>query len=334
MTPRIAHLLRHGVAATACAVLGLAAAPAQAADAFPSQPIRLIVPYAPGGSLDAIARPLANELGARLGQSIIVENIAGASGTIGAARVVKARPDGHTLLLGITSNVALSPLVDSKVPYKTTDLAPVAKVGTSGLVLVARPDLPVSSMSDLIALAKRSPGKLSYGVPGSGSLYHLAMEDLNSTAGIDITLVPYSGAGQVGNDVMGSHLDLGLVGLPAFIPLIDSKKLKALAVMSKTRDIGAPDIPSASETGSLAQLDFSIWTGVFAPKDTPESIKATLHDAIVVVLADPDVKAQYARIGVAVAGPLSPSAYAEEIRQESVKLDAIARQNNIRINQD
>lgn len=304
--------------AAAALLAGAAATHAEAA--YPDRPIRMIIPYAPGGSLDPIGRVLGEELSRRLQQPVVVENVAGAGGMLGANRVAKANPDGYTLLIGITSNVSLAPLVTPQAQYQAADFDAISMVGTSGLVLVARPDLPVSDLAGALALARQKPGSLSYGIPGTGSLYHLAMEALKSDTGTDIVAVPYKGAGQASIDLMGGQIDLALLGLPAMLPHIANHKMKALAVMSRNRDVGDKNIPSASETAGLEGIDYDIWTGVFAPKGTPEPVRQRLHQEIQAILQSPEVIEGYRKMGVEVAPPQTLAQFSAFIAGQTDKL--------------
>ncbi len=250
------------------ALLGTAQA-VQAQVNYPTRPIKLIVPYAAGGSVDAFARVVTPGLEAKLKQPVVIENIAGAGGSIGVNRAVKATADGYTLLMGIVSDVVLAPLTESAVTYSYADLDPIGPLGTSGLGLVAKPSLGINSLSSMIAYAKANPGKLSYGATGAGSLPALAMEALKARTGADIAFIPYASASKIALDVMGGHLDIGVSGLPALIEHIKSGKVSAIGVMSKDRDPGAPEMVSAGETKELQGMDFFFWTGLFAPKGTP-----------------------------------------------------------------
>ncbi|MPT10696.1 MULTISPECIES: tripartite tricarboxylate transporter substrate binding protein [Comamonas] len=328
MNSRFDHLRRALLLLAVGSGLGFSA---YAQDKYPVRPIKLVIPYAPGGSLDPIGRVLADEMAKKLGQPVVVDNVPGANGMLGASKVLSSSADGYTLLLGITSNVTLAPLVTPNAKYKSSDFDALNMVGTSGLVLVTRPDLPVKSLSDLIKLAKGKPGTLSYGVPGAGSLYHLAMEIFNLKTGANITLIPYKGAGQASVDVIGGQLDMALLGLPAMLGFIESNKMKALAVMSKSRDIGNKNIPAASETPGLMDLDYSIWTGVFAPKGTPVHIKTKLHSTINQILANPSIAAQYEKMGVEVAKPQSMEAFSKFIENDTAKLQREVKATNLKL---
>lgn len=310
-----------GAARLGLAALALTAAtPVLAASDYPDRPIRMVIPFPPGGSLDPIGRVLAEELSQRLKQPVIVENVAGANGMVGSARVNKSPADGYTLLVGITSSIALVPLVTPNPAYQPTDFDAIGKIGTSGLVLVGKPDLPVNTLADLLELARKRPGQLSYGVPGSGSLFHLVMEVIKADAGVDLVAVPYRGAGQASVDLMGNQIDVAMLGLPAMLPHIASNKMKALAVTSKTPDIGNPSIPVAASVPALKNVDYDIWTGLFAPKGTPPAVRDRLHDALQDILKSPKVVDAYAKMGVQVASPQSAAQFGDYVKEDSVRL--------------
>lgn len=307
-------------------------AQANNAATYPQRLVRLVVSYGAGGSLDAITRLLSQELGKELKQSFVVENIAGAGGVIGVKHVIGAAPDGYTLLMGITSDVALAPLTNIAAKYQVSDLAPVANIGTSGIVLIGRPDLPANNLAELIQLAKTQPGKLSYGTSGTGSLPHVAMENIKALAGIDIGFVPYKSASAITTDVLGGHIDLAIVGLPALLPMIQQKKVKALAVMSKKRDPGDKAIPSASETPGLQNIDFAFWTGMFAPKGTPSAIVGKMHDSVLTALKQPAVIEQFNKMGVELAPAQSVAEFDAYVKNSQRQLQEAVKRGKISMN--
>lgn len=296
------------------AALGLAtiafAAPAIAQAQYPSQPIRMIVPYAPGGSVDAFARIVTPGLSQELGQPVVIENVAGAGGIIGVTRVVQAKPDGHTILMGIVSDVVIAPLVQSTAKYTHRDLTPIAPLGTSGLGVVANPKLGIRSFSDLIVRAKAEPGKLSYGATGAGSLPAIAMESFKKVTGTQMAFIPYASASKIATDVIGGNLDLAVSGLPALLEYVKAGRVTAVGVMSKNRDTGNPDIASASETRELKGMDFYFWTGIFAPANTPQPIVARVNAAFTKVMSNADVQARLKALGVDVSPATTPADYA------------------------
>jgi tripartite-type tricarboxylate transporter receptor subunit TctC len=313
--------------------LALAAAHTAFAQApYPNRPIKLIVPYAPGGSVDAFARVVGPALEARLKQPLVIENVAGAGGAIGVNRAVKAAPDGYTLLMGIVSDVVLAPLTESAVTYTYEDLEPIGPLGTSGLGLVAKPSLGINSLSSLIAHAKANPGKLSYGATGAGSLPALAMEALKARTGASMTFVPYASASKIALDVMGGHLDIGVSGLPALIEHVKSGKVTGVGVMSKERDIGAPDMPSAGDTKELQGMDFYFWTGLFAPKGTPSDVVLRVNAAFADALKDEKIRARFKDYGVKISEPMTSAQFGRYVAKSHADWGAVVKQSNFKKN--
>lgn len=323
--------MKRRILTTLALALAAGALPA-IAQSYPIQPIKLIVGYAPGGSVDAFARLVAPKLGQELGQPIVIENIAGAGGIIGVTRAVNAKPDGYTVLMGIVSDVVIAPRVQASAKYTYRDLQAVAPLGTSGLAVVANPELGIRSFDDLIRRARAEPGRLTYGATGVGSLPSIAMESLKKMTGTDITFIPYASASKIATDVIGGSVDLAVSGLPALLELIKSGRVTPVGVMSRERDIGNPDMAAAGETAALNGMDFYFWTGIFAPAGTPEPIVATLNQAFGRVLAQPDVQARLRDLGVKVSATATPAEFgrfvAESDRQweQAITNAGIARQ--------
>ncbi len=314
------------------AALSLVAVHGNAQAQYPNRPIKLIVPYAAGGSVDAFARVIAPSLEAKLKQPVVIDNVAGAGGAIGVNKAVKSSPDGHTILMGIVSDVVLAPLTESTVTYTYEDLAAIGALGTSGLGVVARPSLGISSLSGLIAFAKANPGKLSYGATGAGSLPALAMESLKQKTGVKIEFIPYASASKIALDVMGGHLDIALSGLPALLEPIKSGKVSAVGVMSRDRDIGAPDIVSAGETPELKGMDFYFWTGLFAPKGTPTDILMKVNAAFAEVLREEQVRNRFKDYGVKISDPLTPAQFGQFVAKSNADWTAVVKQSNFKKN--
>lgn len=270
---------RRGLRRRACALsLLLALAPQAWAQAFPTKPIRLVLPFAPGGSTDVIARPLADSLARELGQPVIVDNRPGAGSVIGNDAVAKSPPDGHTLLL-TTSSFAIVPALQPKLPYAgVSAFAPVVLLGRAPNVAIVRAGSPLKSAADMLAQARAHPGKLSYGSSGNGTSTHLAAELLKSTAKVFVTHIPYRGAGPVVTDVLGGQVDVGFATLPSIAPLLANGKLRALGVTSGTRSPLLPDVPTFAESGAPGSQSDN-WYGVFAPAGTPAAVVAQLHGA-------------------------------------------------------
>lgn len=317
---------------TAAACVGLAALPVLAAEGYPTQPVKMIVGYAPGGSVDTFARIVAPKLGAELGQTVIIENVPGAGGIIAVTRAVNAKPDGYTILMGIVSDVVLAPLVQNSAKYTYKDLASVAPLGTSGVGLVANPQLGIRTFGDLIKRAKAEPGKLTYGATGVGSLPAIAMESFKKTTGTDIIFIPYASASKIATDVIGGNVDLAISGLPALLEIIKSGRVTPIGVMSHERDIGNPDMPSAGDSPELKGMDYYFWTGIFAPKDTPPPIVDTLNAAFGRVMAQPEVQERFKSLGVRVSAPTDAAQFGQFVANSheqwaaAIKQAGIARQ--------
>lgn len=272
------------------AVLGIAAD-------FPTKPLRLIVPFPPGGLLDILGRQLGPPLSAQLGQAVIVENRAGANGTLGYDAAVKSAPDGHTLVIGGGSAFVVNPLLNPHLPYDPVrDLAPVSMVSRGPMVLITNASFPAQTVRDLVSLAKASPGKLAYATPGNGNPNHLAGEMFKSVAGIDMTHVPYKGAALVITDVIAGHVPIAFVTLGAGLSHIRSGKVKALAVTTDTRWPAAPELPTMAEAG-LPDVQLVEWSGLFVPVKTPPEAISKLNDAVHKALNTPEVRARIVEQG-------------------------------------
>lgn len=259
------------------------------AQSYPAKPVRLVVPYAPGGAVDIIARATAQELTKRLGQQIIVDNRTGAGGNIGSDTVAKAQPDGYTLLMASPANTINSSLY-ANMPYDPLrDLIPIALIGSVPSVMVANPSLPVQDIKQLIALAKAKPGALTYGSGGSGTTEHLAGEMFKSFAGIDLLHVPYKGGAQVMIDLMGGQVALMFSNQLGVLPHIKAGKLKALGVASAGRSAALPDVPTFAEAG-FPDFKVSVWWGVMGPAGMPKEIVSQLNREIVAGLSSPEMK--------------------------------------------
>jgi tripartite-type tricarboxylate transporter receptor subunit TctC len=271
------------------AAAGILAAPATAlADDYPTKPIRLMIPTAAGGLMDVAARIAADYLGKSLGQRLIIENRSGSGGNLGVEAVVKAEPDGYTLGLIQLGNVAINPYVYDMSFDPLAELVPVAPVTSSAILVVAGASVPVNNLQELIALAKKEPGKLAYGSAGPGTAPHLAGEMFKSQAGVDILHVPYRGAGPAVNDTIGGHVQLTFVGWGAVRGPVESGHLKVLAVAQPKRIAAAPQLPTAAEAG-LPSYEFVTWFGVVAPKGTPQPIIDKLVKNIHAMQDDPEV---------------------------------------------
>jgi tripartite-type tricarboxylate transporter receptor subunit TctC len=302
--------------------LGMGTAHAQGAEvAFPDRPIRLIVPYPPGGSTDPAARLIASDIGPRLGQNVVVENRAGAAGAIGTEAVARAAPDGYTLLLH-TSVISTDPTLKKNAPYDVKrDLAPVTLAVNGPYLLVVNPSLPVRNVAELITYAKANPGKLNFGSAGQASSGHLIGELFKKAAGIDMVHVPYKGGGPSIVGLVGNEVQLVFDTFGGSRALAESGKLRAIAVTSPNRASLMPDIPTVSESG-LKDFSAVYWLGIFAPAKTPPAIIDKLHGVIRQSLETPAVKAKMLDIGN-VPQALSPTEFGRVLDADIQRYRAI-----------
>lgn len=275
------------VSALTAAVLPTAAL----AQAWPDKPIAVVVPFGAGGGVDAAARIVLPKLSERLGQQLIIENVPGASGTIGTQRVARAKADGYTLLFAVASPINVAPLVaPDKVRYDALkDLAPIAPVAVSPFVLVGKAGLPAANTAELLALARKQPGKLTYGTDGFGTSLHVTAAMITHIAGVDILHVPYKSGPQVLTDVAGGQVDLGVLPVALVQGMVKEGKVKAYGVTSKARTDALPGVPSLSETPALATMDVESWMGLLGPAGLDPAIVARLNREVAAVLADPAV---------------------------------------------
>ncbi|ETF02543.1 MFS transporter [Advenella kashmirensis W13003] len=264
------------------------------AQSFPDRAVKLVVPYAPGGSADIAARLISDDWAKALGQPLVIENKAGAGGNIGVDLVSKAKPDGYTIGLQ-TVSLAINPALYPNMPYDTlADLAPIGMVATSQHVLVVNNDLPAKNVSELIRDAKASPGKIQYGSAGTGSTFHMAAELFKSISKTDITHIPYRGGGPALLDTVGGHVELSFPVLSAALPQVQGGKLRALGVTGPARSALMPEVPTIAESG-LPDYRFETWFMVFAPAGTPQPILEKLNSTLNASLNQPELKARMTR---------------------------------------
>lgn len=281
--------------------LVLAAATVHAA--YPDKAITLIVPFAPGGSSDNLARTIAPLLGAKLGQSIVIENVGGAGGVLGTQRAVRAAPDGYTVLVGSGSEVLINKVINPNLPYDgLRDLAPITFLATGPMVLVGKPGLSASNVPELLQLARSKPGALSYASAGNGTPMHVAGELLKMRSNIFMTHIPYRGASPALVDVMGGQVDLAISTLSAAQPHIKAGKVKAYAVTSARPSELAPDIPALGAVPGLEGFDLGVWFGLFVPAKTPADVLQKIHAAAQQVMSDPAVRKKLAEQGLSATG--------------------------------
>ncbi|RUR69230.1 tripartite tricarboxylate transporter substrate binding protein [Variovorax guangxiensis] len=304
----------------------VAAASAQAA--FPERPITLVVPYAPGGSADALARVLAVRVGAKLGTAVVVDNRPGASGTIGAGFAAKAAPDGYTVLYDATP-YSINPHLFARMPYAATALQPLALVALAPNIVIVRADSPLKSIKDLADKAKAEPGKINFASGGSGTVQRLAAELLRQRLGLDMVHVGYKSGGPAITDVMGGQVDFMFSTIAASYPLVSSGKLRALAVSSPQRSPRLPDVPTIAEIVAPGYKAYE-WNGVFLPTGTPVPIAEKLHKAVVEALKEEEVKKRFVDVGVQPVGS-TPAEFADFLKKEDAKWAEVIRKGNIKL---
>lgn len=292
---------------------------------YPARTVSILVPYAPGGTTDIIARLAAPNLSAALGKPFVVENRPGASGALAMGHVAKAAPDGHTLLANEITQSVLPALYPNLGFDPIRDLVPVSLIAETPVVLVAHPKVQANTLPELIDFAKKHPGKLNFGSGGSGSGPHLAGELLKVVAGVSIVHIPYRGSGPAIADLLGGNIDLLMSAAPTVEPHVRSGKLKALAVAGKQRVPSMPAVPTAAQAG-LPQWDFSIWFGLAAPRGTPDEVLATLSREVAKMVAKPDVRERLVAVGAEPVGS-TPAEYARRIESDAKRwADLIKRQ--------
>ena len=315
------------MARTFAAALLMSAAAFANAQTYPAKPIRIIVPWPPGGGTDLVARTVAQKFSEGLGQTAIVENRAGANGIIGADAAAKATPDGYTVMITIASH-AINPTLYQKLPYNTADLQTVSLLAQYPFVLTVHPSLPPKTTREFVALAKARPGQLSYASSGNGSGPHLGMALLKSMSGIDMVHVPYKGAGQAMTDLISGNVHVFLNNFLAAAPHIKSGKLRALAVTGDKRSAAAPQLPTISESGVPGYV-VTGWYGLFAPAATPQPVVATLHGAAVKALKSRDVSDRLTGEAAEIVAS-TPQQFAEFFKAEIAKWAAVIRKAGIR----
>lgn len=308
----------------AAMALGLAGA---ARAEFPDRPVTLVIPFAAGGSTDVVGRIVADKMGAAMGQQVIVQNVGGAGGSLGASQVAKADPDGYTILMGTVATHALNPLILKQKPYDpVADFAPVSLLVLVPNVLAVNPELPVNSVQELIDLAKKDPGALAYASSGNGTPLHLSGELFKSMAGVDITHIPYKGSGPALTDVLGNQVPIIFDNLPSASGHIASGKLRALGVTTAERAASFPDVPAIAET--LPGYETYTWNAIFAPAGTPPEVVAALNKAAVTAMADPAVAERMKEFSASIVAS-TPEALAEHVKAEMAKWEPVVREANV-----
>jgi len=299
-------------------LVGFLPAGVQAQTGYPARTIRFIVPFTPGGSADIFARPIAQKMSESMGQQVVVENRPGSGGVLGSEAAAKAPPDGYTIMMGLTANVAVNPALYAKLPYDPLrDFAPVTLVASAPYALVVPTSLPARNAKELVALARAKPGELAYVSLGSGSMGHLSGELLASTAGVRLLHVPYKTLGQAIPDLMSGQVQLMFLGIASAQPHVRAGKLRAIAVSGARRSPALPQVPTVMESG-IRGFEVTGWYGVFVPTGTPQEIIARLHREIVRALSLPDVRDRLSGEGAELVGN-SPREFDGFVRSELAK---------------
>ena len=293
---------RHATALLACGLALLTTGPAQAQD-YPAKPITLVVGYPPGGSTDLMGRLVGGELSTRLGQPVVIENLGGAGGTIGAQKVASAAPDGYTLLVGANNELAIVKLVTKIVKYDPASFTPIGLIGSQPMVLVAATSTGVKNASDFTQLVMKNPGKFSYGSSGVGTALHLAGEAVKEQGKLFMTHIPYRGVAPLTSDLMGNNLEYGVFVLSSGLPHIKSGKVIALGTTEAKRSATTPDIPALAESPQYKNVDISVWFALMGPANLPKPVTDKLKKALADSLQSPDFRKKMEASGSTVASP-------------------------------
>jgi tripartite-type tricarboxylate transporter receptor subunit TctC len=314
-----------GVAVALCV-----ASAALAQGAYPSKPVRLIVPFPPGGAVDYYARAVQNRLAETLGQPVLIENRSGASGMVGAELVAKSQPDGYTVLVGNIASLAMNVGLYAKMPYDPVkDLTPIMRTVAVDYAMVVHPSVPAQTVAELVAYAKANPGKLSYGSAGSGSAPHLSMELFKQRAGIDLVHIPFKGGGPMVTDLLGGQIQVVIADQANLMPHVKAGKLRALAVGTLVRSAVYPELPTIAESG-YPGFEARAWQGIAGPAGLPPDIARQLQAAIAKVMAMPDVRSRLVEGGL---DPIvsTPEEFGEFIRAEIAKWSKVAKDVGARV---
>jgi tripartite-type tricarboxylate transporter receptor subunit TctC len=286
------------------------------AQGYPAKPVRLIVGFAPAGAADYVARTVGDALGRALGQPVVIENKAGAGSSIAAEFVSKAAPDGYTVLIASPSSISVNPALNPKLGYAPKDLQPVSKVTSSPLVIAVNPNLGISSIRELVAEAKKFPGKLNYATSGNGSAPHLGAALFGQVAGVQMVHIPFRGGGPAIQSVIAGDTQLTFGTPPSVLPMVQAGRLRGLAISARDRSSLVPDLPGMQEAG-LPEYAIEFWYGFFVPAGTPANVVKVLFDATTVALQQPNVKAALAREGTEVSLSASPEQFATFLNEDA-----------------
>jgi tripartite-type tricarboxylate transporter receptor subunit TctC len=303
---------------------------AQQAASYPTRPIRLVAPFPAGGVLDFFSRITAQKMSERMGQQVVVENRAGAAGIIGFEYVAKSAPDGYTLVVGSAGTIGINPSLYAKLPFDVNrDFAGVTLIATGPVMIAVHPSLPAKSVGELIALARSRPGALNYASAGSGTTAHLSSELFALLAGVKLTHVPYKGSGPAAAAFVGGEVGIYIENIPVFIPYLQAKRVRALAVSGESRFPTLPDIPTAAE-GGLKGYDAAGWWGIFVPAATPKEVVARLHSEISAVAAMPDVRERMLEQGGVPSG-IGGEKFAAFVRADQTRWARVVKESGARV---
>ncbi len=316
--------MRHGKLIGILAAFVIALYPvAGFAQTWPTKPVRLVVPFTAGGSTDTVARIIAEKLTPRLGQPVVVENRAGAGGSVGSDAVAKSAPDGYTMLVGTSSTMAILPYLYRKPPYDPNkDFAPVVLLGTADIMVVVNSGVPIGSIKELLAYAKGNPGKLTFASGGNGSISHLLGEYFKSMAGVDLLHVPYKGDAQMVTDLLGGQVNMAFGTAVAFLPHVKSGKVRALAVTNPKRSTTQTELPTVSEAG-VPGYEAVQWFGIAVPAGTPREVVQRTNAEVRAILALPEVRRRFSELGFDIVGG-PPEEFADFLQSENAKWKKIA----------
>src|SRR5262245_35090697 len=311
----------------AVSAAGVASAQTSAGD-YPNRPVKIVVPFAPAGPTDVVARIMAQKFTERLGKQFYVENMAGAGGNLGMGNVARAVPDGYTILFA-SSSIVVNPSLYPKIPYDPyKDFQPVSVPATAPNILLVNPSVPAKDVKELVAYIKANPGKISYASAGTGTTPHLSSELLKLTLNLDIVHVPFGGAGPAIQSLVAGHTPMGFTSMPPAVPLIKEGKLRALAVAAPKRSAALPDVPTLEELGFKDQ-EADTFQGVLVPAGTPKPIVDLLHKEIVAIVALPDVKERFGQLGLEIIAN-TPDEFTAQIKREIEKWGRVIREANIK----
>ena len=318
------------IAKALSAATGLVLAASVWAQPYPSRPVTIMNGFPPGGVTDTVLRLIASRLSERLGQSVVIDNRAGAAGTIAATAVARAEPDGHTLLFGVAANLAVAPATMKSAPYDPARaFAAVIEVARGPYIWMVKPEVPATTMQEFIAWARKNAGRANYGSPGQGSVHHLAGEMLKVATGIEMTHVPYKGGATTYVAMLGGEIDAMFDGMPAPLPHIKAGKIRALGVTGSKRLTALPEVPTLAEQG-VPGLDVHFWWGIVGPAGLPKAVIVRLNAEIARALVDPEAKATFAKWDIE-PSPGTPEAFGTYIAQEAARWKAFVAKSNLKL---